>query len=197
MKKLLFLLLFLPIILSAQNTMFDVCPLKVGEAIPESAVVYNQTGTAINLGEITKDKATVIIFYRGAWCGYCTQHLAAIQEAKPAIEALGFEILAISPDADVNKSIEKTEGDYQFFSDPSTATIQAFGLDWHVDDPTFEKYKNEYKIDLEAWSGDDHHNLPVPAVYIIKDNLVQFNYVNPNYRLRLNSETLVALLKTL
>jgi len=31
----------------------------------------------------------------------------------------------------------------------------------------------------------------------LKDNVVQFQYVNPNYRTRLKPETLLAVLKTL
>ena len=53
------------------------------------------------------------------------------------------------------------------------------------------------QINLEKRSGEDHNMLPVPAVYIINKGEVLFHYVNPNYKKRLQAETLISLLKTL
>ena len=61
----------------------------------------------------------------------------------------------------------------------------------------FTEYKNEYKMDLEWWSGNTTHVLPVPAVFIIKDAKIQYQHVDPNYRRRLSPEILMAYLKTL
>ena len=57
--------------------------------------------------------------------------------------------------------------------------------------------KTEYKLDLEKWSGEEHHSLPVPAIFIIKEGVVQFQYVNPNYNTRMKAKTLLAVLETL
>lgn len=47
-------------------------------------------------------------------------------------------------------------------------------------------------MNLEEASGEKHHILPVPAVFIVDDNsVIQFEYVNPNYKVRLNSEILL------
>jgi hypothetical protein len=38
-----------------------------------------------------------------------------------------------------------------------------------------------------------HHELPVPAVFLVGTNLViQFEYVNPDYSVRVHSELLLA-----
>lgn len=53
---------------------------------------------------------------------------------------------------------------------------------------TYKKMEN----DLEKDSGYDHHLLPVPAVYLINpDGLITFQYVNPDYTTRINSEVLL------
>jgi hypothetical protein len=40
--------------------------------------------------------------------------------------------------------------------------------------------------------------IPVPTVMIVnQDRVIQFEYINPNYKERLNSEMLLAVLKTL
>ena len=183
---------------NAQRGM-DTCPLKVGMELPTDLMLQNADDKEVTLEELTKEKPTILVFYRGAWCGYCTSHLAELQEIKGDIEELGYQILGIAPDrpSKLLKSQERSEKEIAVYSDATSKAIQAFGLDWNVDQEAFEKYKKEYKIDLEEWSGESHHNLPVPAIYIIKDGVVEFQYVNPKYSTRLKPATLLAVLQTL
>lgn len=195
MKNLIFVLLLFPLIISAQ---VDVCALNIGNEVPE-ATLLDQDGQEQNLQELMKDKPTVLLFFRGGWCGYCTKHLAAIQDVKDEVEAAGYQLIGITPDHvdNLEKSVEKSKSDYPIYSDFQLQAITGFGVAWKVDDELYAKYKKDYELDLEEWSGDKHHVLPVPAVYIIKDNKVQFNYVNKEYSIRLEPATLVALLKTI
>ena len=65
---------------------------------------------------------------------------------------------------------------------------KAFGLAFQVDEKTYKIYQG-YGIDLEASSGETHHLLPVPAVYLVgTDGVVDFNYVNPDYKVRLSAD---------
>ena len=82
---------------------------------------------------------------------------------------------------------------------PSSATsfteIRAFGLAFRVDDELNEKYLS-YDIDLERASGEDHHVLPAPATYIIgTDGVINFAYINPDYKVRLHPDVLLAAAK--
>ncbi len=184
--------------LFSQDARFAVCPLKVGEAIPNT-MLTSDAGDTIQLSNLIDEKPTVVIFYRGAWCGYCTKHLSELNEIKPDVETMGYQILGITVDKPekLSESIDRSSTEIDVYSDAMAETIMAFGLDWKVDNTLFEKYKNEYKLDLEDWSGQDHHSLPVPAIFVIKDNKVAFQYVNPDHAVRLKPETLLAVLKTL
>ncbi len=183
---------------NAQDARFEVCPLKVGGEIPETTLI-DAMGNDHALADLIQEKPTVVIFYRGAWCGYCTKHLAELNDIKNQVEGLGYQLFGVTPDqpSKLIESSKKSDSEIVVYSDSNLATIQAFGLDWKVDDALFTKYKNEYKLDLEAWSGTDHHSLPVPAVYVIKDGIIQFQYVNPNHSIRLKGATLLAVLETL
>lgn len=183
-------------VLIGQDQMFDICPLKVGETIPETQL-KDADNMVIDLSTLVGEKPSVLIFYRGAWCGYCTQHLAELNEIKSEVESLGYQMLGITVDQaeKLTESNIRSESEIPVYSDASLQTIAAFGLDWKVDDAMFTKYKNEYELDLEDWSGESHHSLPVPAIFVVKDGMVQFQYVNPNYRLRLPAETLLAILE--
>lgn len=193
-----FITLITQLVVAQDNPMFDICPLKVGEQLPEVSV-YDTENKEHTLSDLSKDKPTVLIFYRGAWCGYCTKHLAELNDAKKDIESLGYQILGITADqsSKLEESNKRSESEIQVYSDAKLAVIKAFGLDWKVSDETYLKYKEKYQLDLETWNGGKSHELPVPAVFIINKGVVQFQYVNPNYNTRLKAKTLLAILESL
>lgn len=184
--------------LTAQDQMFDVCPLKVGQEVPGDGSLVNSEGESSSVAEVLSKK-TIVIFYRGGWCPYCMRHLSALHEVKEEMAKLGYDLIAITPDQfdSLGVSEARAESDITIYSDSDTDVIEAFGLGWKVDDEMHKKYVDKYELDLGEWSGDDHHILPVPAVYVIHEGVVQYQYVNPNYSVRLKPETLMAILKTL
>ncbi len=69
---------------------------------------------------------------------------------------------------------------------------QSFGVAYRVDEMTLKQLQ-QYGIDIEAASGEKHHILPVPAVFLIgTDGQIKFQYVHPDYKIRLDSELLLA-----
>lgn len=182
----------------AQDQMYDICPIKVGENTP-AGLVYDDQNNAYELNQLMGEKPSVLVFYRGAWCGYCTQHLAELNDLKSDIDSMGFQIFGITVDRPekLEESYTKSSDEIDVFSDASLSLINAFGLAWTLEDDQYTKYINDYNLDLELWSGKEHHSLPVPAIFVIKDQTIVFQYVNPNYKHRLKPETLMAVLSTL
>ncbi|MCR4316037.1 MAG: AhpC/TSA family protein [Planctomycetes bacterium] len=174
-------------------------PLEVGDTIP-FAVLRDISGRDVDTDELFTQKPTVLIIYRGGWCPFCTRHLARIETIIPDIEALGYQLIAVSPDQP--SKLEITSGDlelpFKVYSDSNLDLISGLGLAFRVDDETFNKYKNEYQIDLEAFSGEDHHLLPVPAVYIVDDEKkIEFAYYNPDYKVRVDADEILAQVRKL
>lgn len=107
--------------------------------------------------------------------------------------ALGYQIIAISPDRPEKlKAGPKTEGvKYLLLSDSNVSAAKAFGLAYRVDTNTVKKYI-QFGIDLEDASGETHHILPVPAAYVVgTDGIINFEYINPNYKVRIDPELLL------
>jgi hypothetical protein len=54
-------------------------------------------------------------------------------------------------------------------------------------------------MDIEEASGQEHHMLPVPAVFMLggTKGLIEFEYVNPDYRVRMSPDLLLAAAKVL
>jgi peroxiredoxin len=167
-------------------------PLGVGEKAP-TATLRGPDGQSVDLAAKYAQKPTVLIFYRGGWCPYCNTHLGQIATAEPELLRMGYQVLAISPDRpeELAKTLDKQELTYELLSDSDVALARAFGLIFHVDDPTIEKYRG-FGIDLEQASGRDHHMLPVPAVYIVDQaGVIRFAHWNPDYKTRLAPEDLL------
>ncbi len=104
------------------------------------------------------------------------------------LKKAGYQILAISADQleVIKETPKRDELSYQLLSDASMKAAKAFGITFKVADELVAKYKSEYEIDIEAASGETHHVLPHPAVYVVdRKGVVRFVHVNPNYKERL------------
>lgn len=169
----------------------DVSPLLIGSAVPD-VTLKTADGTDFSLRAAVGKKPSILIFYRGGWCPYCNLHLGQLQTAEPELIKLGYQILAVSPDRPEKVSEGAEKVNYTLLSDASMTAAKAFGIAFRVDDATLDKYKG-YGIDLEAASGQKHHLLPVPAVFVAgADGRIHFVYVNPDYTIRLAPEVLLA-----
>ncbi len=173
-------------------------PLKAGDALPD-VTVLDAAGKPVKLSSYHADGPLVIVFYRGSWCPLCTRHFQELVKVHPEVAKLGAQMVAISPDT-VDKSqanADKLKIPFPLLSDSHVTAARAFGLAFTVDDATVTKYKG-FGIDLPKASGQDHHALPVPAVYIVdKSGKVAFAHSNPDYTKRLDVQTIVTELKKL
>ena len=141
----------------------------------------------------------MLVFYRGGWCPYCNTQLGNLVKIEQEIIDAGWQIIAISPDQPekLSETIEKHNMKYTLLSDSTMQAAMKFGIAIKVDDQTLEQYKN-YGIDLDDASGQSHHMLPVPAVFLIgTDGIIKFENANPNYRIRLDTETLLSEIKNM
>ena len=114
---------------------------------------------------------------------------------EPALLELGYQILAVSADKPevLQQSQTKHKPNYRLLSDHSMKGALALGIAWRVDDQTLEKYRG-FGIDLEKASGETHHLLPVPTAYVIgTDGLIRYAYSNPDHRVRISADVLLAM----
>ena len=174
------------------QTADEVNPIEVGSTAPD-ATIQNAQREALQLSQLLSKAPTVLVFYRGSWCPYCNRQLAALGEIENDILNAGYQIIALSPDrpAKIAEAIEESETAYSLYSDSSMEAAKAFGLAFQVDAASLEKRKG-YANKLEQASGQNHHWLPVPAVYVIEQGgKIRYRYYNTNYRERLSSEALL------
>lgn len=164
-----------------------------GAAAPE-VTVKAPDGEARTLREWTGGEPSVVVFYRGGWCPYCTKHLSALAEIDDDLKQMGLRLLAISADRPekLREKPEYAELSYDLLSDHSMEAAEKFGIAFEVDAGILKKYE-EYGIDLEEASGETHHRLPHPAVFVIDGKgIVKFAHVDEDYKVRLEPEEVLA-----
>ncbi|MGH8238192.1 MAG: peroxiredoxin-like family protein [Steroidobacteraceae bacterium] len=168
-------------------------PLQAGAAAP-AFTVRDATGEPFRFEPKALQKPAVMIFYRGGWCPYCNAHLGQLRKAEPQLLAMGYAVLFLSADRPelLRSSLKEKDINYTLLSDANMNAARAFGIAFRVDDATVEQYK-KYNIDLEAASGATHHELPVPAVFIVdRTGVIRFAHSNPDYKVRLSGEEILA-----
>jgi len=99
-----------------------------------------------------------------------------MQESLSTITSMGYQLVTVNPDEfGKNKEFNDDKNyDFEIYSDNSLELTNAFGLG--------TRFK------------DGKATLPHPAIYVIKDGVVQFSYVNPKYSYRLKTETVIDIL---
>jgi peroxiredoxin len=174
-----------------------VSPLMNGQQIPAAVEVTTIEGKKLPLGQVLNNKKTILFFYRGGWCPFCNTQMGQLKQIEDQLKKLGFQLIGISTDNEKNlqKSIGKHQLNYQLLADFNSKTSQAFGLAYFSSQKVTDRYlaKMDLKNPLQKNSaGDKRLVLPVPAIYVIdSQGLVQFNYVNPNYKVRLHEALLL------
>ena len=169
----------------------NIKPILTGTDVPQ-LILQDVNDNPFNLNEAIAKQPTILIFYRGGWCPYCTAQLSQLGEMEQDFLDLGYQIIAISPDTpDILKvDYSKFNVHYTLLSDGDMKAAKAFGLAYKVSDEYYKKLLSN-GTDLEKASGEKHHLLPVPAAYVIgTDNKIKFQYVNPDYRVRVNARVL-------
>ena len=155
----------------------DVSPLLVLEEIPDATLV-DTAGNSVSLYSITQEKPTIIVFYRGSWCGNCTRNFKDEYVPNIAeIERLGYNLVAISPDAPESLLVTSKESglDPKYFYGDGTGTFtKAMGL-------AFQQQERARDRLLESSGGKNTDlYLSVPAVYVVDtNNTILFTHITP------------------
>ncbi len=197
MRSFLILFVFLLLSFSSFAQIADkaeaVAPLLIGEQLPLKASVLDAQGKPHQLGDILATQKTVLVFYRGGWCPFCNVHLSGLAKASAEITALGYQIIAISPDDPKNLQNTSESGklDYQLYADPQAQLLEAIGIAFQAPEAAREYIASKSK-------GAVTKALPVPTLMVLdKDGKILFEYISPNYKQRISAELLLAVLKNI
>ena len=103
---------------------------------------------------------------------------------------MGYRLIAVSPDRpeELRKTTKKLDLDYPLLSDGDMAASRALGIAFvHDSRDVFGRVMGAflnpaaYRL-FERASSYDHHQLPVPSVFIVgTDRVIDFAHYDPDY----------------
>lgn len=166
--------------------------ISLGQRIPDFTLP-NAYGDLVSSNFLLSKGPIVLSFYRGGWCPYCNLELKALQEFLPEIIARGANLVAVSPEKPDNSLSlqEKLSLAFPVLSDTRNDLARRLGLVFVLDQSIRAIYR-DFGINLVESNGNDSFELPIPATYVISRNgTVLGAYVNPDYRQRLDPETIL------
>jgi len=174
-------------------TATEISPLLIGERIP-NITLKSVDNVDVNLIEILSKKKTILVFYRGGWCPYCNVHLAALGQSEKELVALGYQIIAVSPDSPkkLKMTNDKNNLNYLLLSDSAGVLSKAIGV-------AFQAPKNYKSILIDGSEGENKSLfIPVPSVFVVNTTgEIQFEYIAPDYKNRITNDLLLAVAKSL
>ncbi|WP_405248108.1 peroxiredoxin-like family protein [Cellulophaga sp. Asnod2-G02] len=173
--------------------------LKIGEKAPNFELP-NPEGKTISLATLLDKGPVVVTFYRGSWCPYCNLQLRALQASLADIHALGATLVAISPEVpDESMSTNEINSlGFSVLTDQDATVASHYGVAWEVPAFLIEHMEVDRKLDLKKINNGNGSILPIPATFVVgTDGLVQWSYVDVDYRTRAEPEEILEALRKL
>lgn len=156
-------------------------------------------GNRLTLSDALREGPVVLSFYRGSWCPFCNLELNALQQRLPDIRNAGGRLIAISPelpDSSLSHA-EKLGLEFDVLSDVGNRVARDYGLVMTIHE-TLRPLYLEWGLDVPAANGDDSHELPVPATYVIDSNgVIRAACVDKDYTKRMEPDAIIAALQSI
>ena len=181
------------------ETADQIQPLGVGDLAPRF-IVETVESDVFDFNPEKLEKPVMLLVFRGGWCPYCNMYLSDIRQVVPEIRALGIDVLFLSGDRPEllyesleHQAQEDIAGlDYTILSDADAQASIALGIAFKAAQRTID-YVNKKGDGYRKSSMERHGLLPVPAVFAIgRDGVIAFTYINPDYKMRLPADELLA-----
>lgn len=141
--------------------------LEVGARLPNGEGIGAE-GELMKLSSIKQEGALIVIFFRGEWCPYCTQHLAAVSDSIAMLQKAGATVVAITPE--MKREGDEMGSDIIFLYDKENKLMEAFDVDFQVTKAYQDKVMNYKSFDLADHNGQEKAVLPIPGTFVFDAN---------------------------
>jgi peroxiredoxin len=170
---------------------------KVGEPMP-AFLLPDEDGRLIGLKDFLSEGPVALAFNRGHWCPYCRINIDALARAQEEVAAEHRQIAAIVPDRQRFALWLKSDAKAPFpvLTDVDNGYTMTLGLAFYVGDE-LKRMMVSSGWDPSVSQGTDNWMLPIPATFIVgTDGIVRARFVDPDYRMRMAIEDMLAALRS-
>jgi len=170
----------------------------VGQTVPDVSAL-DLDGKPVSLAQLYKAGPILLAFYRGGWCPYCNTEIHSLTLAYPEYRKRGVTPVALSVEKPEEGAKLKATYVIPFpvLSDSDAKVLEALHLVKKVGDEELTRLKS-FGIDLEAASGKTHHEISIPALFVIdRTGTVRFAHSDPDFKVRPTSAQILAAIDAL
>ena len=170
---------------------------KVGELMP-TFLLPNEQGRLVRLDDLLGEGPVAIAFNRGQWCPYCRINIDALSRAEAEIAAEHRHVAAIVPDRQKFAVWLKSgaRAPFPVLTDMDNGYAMSLGLAISVGDE-MKRMMLSSGWNPSVSQGTDNWMLPIPATFIVgTDGIVHARFVDPDYRMRMATEDMIAALRS-
>jgi len=167
--------------------------IPVGQKIPDGHA-RDLDGKDVTLSSLYAKGPILLAFYRGGWCPFCNSEIHALTTAFPDYQKRGVTPVAVSVDTPDNEAKLKATYTIPFpvLSDSAATMIEAFHVVHKVSDDELAKMKR-FGVDLEASSGKTHHEIAIPALFLVdRGGVVRWAHSDPDFKTRPSTAQILA-----
>jgi len=167
--------------------------IAVGQRVPD-VHARDLDGEDIALSSLYAKTPILLAFYRGGWCPYCNAEIHALTAAYPEYQKRGITPVAVSVDKpDAEAKMKATYAiPFPVLSDSDATVIDAFRVVKKVGDEEYAKMKG-FGVDLESYSGKAHHEIAIPALFLIdRTGVVRWAHSDPDFKVRPSTAQILA-----
>ena len=170
---------------------------QVGERMPAFLLPDDQ-GRLVRLEDLLGKGPVALAFNRGHWCPYCRINVDALARAEKEVAAEHRHVAAIVPDRRKFAVWLRSEAKAPFpvLTDIDNGYAMTLDLAFYVGDELKHMMVSS-GWDPSVSQGTDNWMLPIPATFIIgTDGIIHARFIDPDYRMRMAIEDLVAALRS-
>lgn len=172
---------------------------QVGQKAPDFTLPTVDGNSEFSLAEALGAGPVVLVYYRGDWCPYCNLQLAEYESYREEIEALGAQIVALSPQTPENSKFATEENPfgYTVLTDPQNKVARSYGIVFELPKHINDLY-TKYGFDIHIENGSEKPELPLAATYVItKEGLINYSFLEADYKKRAEPKAIIDALKAL
>ncbi len=164
----------------------------VGAVFPDFILPDSQ-GKLWRLASALQKGPTVLAFHRGLWCDFCQLNMQALAGISQKVEALGSQIVAISPQNAANAARLgcATGAKFEILCDMGLSLSTLLGLTYVIDDG-LQRELSLLEVDLNAANDGDGWIMPITATFVLDGNgVIVARHLDPDPRIRMDSEAIL------
>jgi peroxiredoxin len=151
------------------------------------------SGQRVELSKLWGRRPLLLVFYRGGWCPFCNFQVRAFVKAHPRFERLGVGLAMVSVDAPkaASRSRVAHEVPFDLLSDSTLDAHHAFKVTQPIEQKKIDQLRAR-GLDLEAASGEKHHTVAIPSMFLIdRSGVVRFAHADRDYKVRPSMDALI------